>query len=182
MTVFNHLDFLIYIALAFENTVMKSILYVAIFVIVLFLIAGVFKGGSDHGKAGEAVDEFFGYLKTGDFISLKEKYPVFIKFNDSYKLTPQERVEDIRLQQQTAFDEAIEKYDFRDIADVRIENVSRQYLQYELSTGATVTGILLYKNGSTKNFKATLNQNLMNSLMVEEECILNDKCTPIVNS
>lgn len=176
MTTFTHIHHLVCTAVAFESTVMKSILYVAIFVICLFLLAGVFKQSSIHGKTGNAVEEFLGFLKNGDFISLKEKYPVFIKFEDSQKLTPQERVEDIRQQQLANFEEVIAQYDFRNIAEVRIEKVNKRAFQYELSTDATVTGQLVYKNGFTKHFRANLNQDRMLSLSVDDICILNDKC------
>ncbi len=167
---------MIYFAVAFESTVMKSILYVAIFVVCLFLLAGVFKKTSVHGKTGQAVEEFFGFLKNDDFVSLIEKYPVFIKFEDSYRLTPQERVEDIRRQQQSAFDEVISKYDCKNISEIRIEKISRQLLQYELSSTTTATGRLVYKNGGTINFRATLHQDKMFSLYIGNECVLNDKC------
>jgi len=176
MNALTHICYWVYVAVAFESTVMKSILYVAIFVLCLFLLAGVFKKVSVNGKAGQVVDDFFNFLKSGDFVSLTEKYPVFIKFEHNHQLTPQERVEDIRQQQQSAFDDAIANYAFNNIDEVRIEKVINQPLQYEQRTDTTVIGTLIYKNGIIKNFKVILHQNMMYSLKIDDECILNDRC------
>ncbi len=155
---------------------MKSILYVAIFVICMFLLSGVIKSRSAITKQTDTLETFIDFFKRNDFVSLIAAYPSFIEFTSHAQLPTHARVEDILQLQQTLFEDAVKKYSFADIADIKIERISRQALQYEQKLNTKVIGQLVHKNGSTVYFGAIVQQDKMLALMINNECVLNNKC------
>lgn len=169
-------DAYIDLAVTFQNDVMKSILYVAIFVLCMFLLSGVLRSRSANNKLKDALETFIGFFKRNDFVSLIAAYPSFIEFSGHAQLPSNARVEDILQLQQALFEEAASKYRFADIADIKIEKINRQAFQYEQKLNTKVIGQLVYTDGSSVYFGAILQQDKMLALMISNECVLNNKC------
>lgn len=161
-----------------QSDVMKSILYVAIFVACMFLITGVLKSKSANNKLKDAFEEFISFLKTNNLDALTNKYPVFIDFRNHGNAIPEGQVQDIRQQQQVALDIASARYHFTAIADIKIDKINRRAFQYESATDATITGQLIYNDASYKDFIAVLQHDKVYSLSINGECVLNNKCVP----
>lgn len=169
-------DFLFQGSLLYESNTMKSILYVAVFVACMFILSGMLKTRTTKQAVRLDLEEFFSYLAASDFASFHHKYPTFIQFNHFADRVAPQRIETVLYQQQAAFEQAIQIFNFKNLADTIIERIRHQPFQYGRRMLIVVTGRLLYQDGSQKYFRAVFQQHQMYSLDIEGVCVLNERC------